>query len=512
MRRQAVSRTLNESNQSWLAVGLVSVTLSGCLAFANQETQRHVREIQKMATTLEITPAEQPYIAGGPMPIRLVLTNTGGTTVSVPASGRGSPFDYLLRTTNGTDIASASSAMFDAALSGGSVPIEREMALVAPGETVAYEDDIAAYLLEDLPPQQYQLVASVGTDEGVQSSAPAQIQVVAPEVIHVSHALNMTKTKLTSTFVLSAEDSLKLLSRVSSRERPDLGVSRPVLSARIADIKLAYEADAGPDQRWALWLYEGGIGGGVIRPYDARHTFENPTSNAQALAILAGYQYATGLADFVLSVNVDGMQRIDLFRITGSSEFALVEGVLTVPGETIGITLEPGDSTLIASWYEESGDGSKLLVARIDLAGAGATAPREIFSTPRTVLSMRSPEARRDADDTLNLLLGSSSGDSAILQLVGIDLSGDREPASVDIPMPKIAASQYWLADTLLARPLVAACDDAGTLDVYQDGEWENIDTIGEGVRHVELVTMNSGETWLNWYNPSRGSLWRLLH
>jgi hypothetical protein len=467
---------------------------------------------------LHIEAPAEPFLAGGTMPVRLVLANSGAAAFDAPSPEQDSPFDYTIKDGNGMTKSFSASARL-ARLLGGAVPPDGDRAKVAPGATIRYQDDLAMLLVEPLGPGDYSLEATTRTSAGLVRSGAVRLRLLPPHVQTVAHVLHAEGQKIFSVLIggLRSGD-VAIHGRESPRQQPALGVFRrfadEVADRTASSLSLAWEARPSPDWCWAVWAQKGKLAGGMARDSDLSYRFSDYDPGVSEFEILRGFQDDAGRATFVLAGRAAGSRALRVVQISEKGELKTVASGLSLPAAgdlRVSASLATGTMALTVFWVA---DGGQIMAATVDgSTGAVARPPALLHRTPGTVRAWEAPPVLDSPDAALSLVVAENSiPEGTVFSVILLHPTTSGIVAKHNLPPSKLAFNRWVLPQrAAIGMPVVARTDSQTMLArAGQARAWDPLE-LGPQASDLSVFTLASGESWIVFHAPGREVVYQPL-
>jgi hypothetical protein len=463
-------------------------------------------------------------ISGESIQVRATIDNPGASPVTIPTRTL-SPVVYTLRPLASTAPAHVVSQVDDTEMlrAGRPAPaLPREDEPVLPGEAVTYDDNVALYAQDRLPPARYRVTATCNTSDGPVEAALPEID-VQPARIGGASTLHCFYSHVQATaFSHTAPDRTVWIFQEETRTqelRTGVFYRRHQLPAGsdVSDVAVAVHTRPRIAGRWVGWIRD--------------HSFSALCGWGDAL---------TGLVDPV-ALELDaprlvppGFQDGDetcLFLIAGERDGAtwLVSCAVSEPEASVGAPVKLCDGRprrilargyeadartggMDVAWSETHADGGTELHA-VSCAPDGRPLPgssRLLHRRRASLLAWDLEPYGATAVGAVHALFGPESGDR---RLIYVRAPLDGRTAALETPLPPLPpeltgplqASAISGLEPGLMRIAAIAAGSIWTGSAL-DGGWMKL-ADAPGARDLTLVTTPYEAYWgVVWVDPASGS------
>lgn len=448
-------------------------------------------------------------VVGCALAVDITVTNTSPRSlVEVQAPDADSPFEFSLRSPVHGEFVVGKRLFEQARDLHGGPPFDPTRRALRPGESAAYNEDVARWYVAAPPAGDYTLEVRWTAPDGAQVAAPpiaVTIAEVRPRA--AAFAVDGSGQYLTTVFAHGDDGGAALMHRDGEYGRPDLGptsmwtrVDRPV-----GGLALAHDVDEALRWRWAAWLAGDAFAAAIVWGTEVVRTLDaSPHGLTDATLLPGGWQLADGTALFVLLGARGGRAVVDLVHLPpgGAPRHDVRDLGAPLPtaataglwGRALGVV------ELVRA--DAAGTGVTIGTQRIELAAGGVEPVQRLFVAPGRLHALAAAPLLTD-DAVVDVLVG-----DAALHYHRAPLLGGAPTTGVVQP-PDRAVTTCSIAQVPHPdRPILAA--DAGGLWVERRGSsWMSL---SQGTAlHPRLVHLTApdglapGRLLATWFDPAAG-------
>ncbi len=481
-----------------------------------------------MSVEIEILAPKKPFLVGSAMPVTAFLRNLGSSPIDLPSPGAQSPFEYTVLSGDGKKaLFSFSERGRDLALQRGIFPPSHTPTqAVNPGQGLTFNEDLAGFLTQPIPPGRYLIQAGLMFQGKTVHSNQAPFEVVPLQVTALAQVLNFDRRKMvTAVSHREPDGSETIFRRQSTSGHPEVGtfqeLHRLPPSREVESIALALETAPVPGWRWLLWLEKGELAGGMSREFDIKYPIAPAPTGLDSPRLLEhGYQFESGTALFILSGSEGNGRKIKLISVPGLRPPELMNVPLSasIPEQIFASLLRAdGSQRLLLTWIEADGSTSRMVGVRVDPDDLSKTGKIEVlFQTDRPILAGRLEPLTLEPPIRAEFLLApDEKGGLAYLAKLELYDNGARTITNLPVSRtPRDKAVNQWILPSHEdpSAPLLALIGDRLYSSRTASQEpWRLVaGQLGEA-NHIRLVSFQGEELWATWWTPQAGFLTRAL-
>jgi hypothetical protein len=480
------------------AAACVGVTIA-CAAFF-QSARREVRmsEIQ-----LAAMPASERVLAGESLTVRAIVSNAGAHAEPIPAPMDRSPYSYELASEAPEGPRYVVSQAHMAITLAGDPSSPRTPApphSLASGSRIAREEDVAMLSGAPFLPGAYTLTALWNRGGEAIRSFPAPVEIEIPNPAAFVSATSRRLLTIPSVLAhVEPSGAVVLLQRESFAGKPAFGVyyrrARLEPPARLQDVSVALDAQAGGGGRWAAWLQDGaiaamkGFGETVLRT-----AAPVATGLREVRFAGPGVQLGPGAALFVVAGMSEGGARLQQYSLSAAGLKKPWEAELgaTVPSKILS---RFGPRGVDEVWA----DGATLWIRSFDWRGGGKPA-RVLAELPVPIQAWELDPAGGKA---VYALAGPAEGR---MHYRRVPIDDGIEPLSFEFPAPEDGTDAWAVcASDEGGFPVLARSAGAILVRRAASGAWSTLAVNAAAFRFLQLLTLDGSAFWAHWFDPERG-------
>ena len=486
--------------------------LAGCAGAAQSAGGRAMIEVQLALQSGE-------HIVDGSLPVTVTVRNTTSSLVRVHQTDARSPFVYQLVAVRDGGVRELSATLFLQRTSPQPPPpVVPEMEALRGLAEKRYEEDVAAYLTEPLPPGEYRLTVRYPLGGAVYSSKAETFAIVPPRVGAFAELSSLDRTRLASVFVHDDHGRAVVYQRESRFNNPALGIwyerDAAAPGHRIAGVAIASETDTALEWRWIAWLedevFHAAIGWGRSREVAVKPAL---TGLSAPRLVETGWQSQAGTGMFLVAGLEKGRAVLRLATLPDRVEpkfqtFSLAASMpRTLAAGWVGQGQRP---RVLVTWAEPNGAGTRIL-AKVVEPGGPDTAAVTLLERADALAALSILPVTPDAPPVVHALFGPGGGHR--MTYVEIQATRGLAHREWEFSAPDgLSKDAAWAIAAGTADPhsvLIKTGDKLLLGRAAAEPGWQPLsDAPGEpSLPRVVALT----EAWVTWVNSLKGVRYRLV-
>ncbi len=473
----------------------VLLSLSACSEAA--KLQNPNRESQTMTVAIEIHWMIPEFQVGGIMPAMITVRNHSQQTIQVPPSVGASPFSWHFAKVGSNQQYDFSEADRAAMLAGGARPLNSARVDVPPDSALSYRVDLADALLGPIATGNYQVTATMATTAGVFSSPATPVQINSPLFRSISQRVVPGTQRLFTVAVTEQGDPVV---GISPRQHANLSVLRQLeRDPLVAQPFLAYLSSGDAPGFWGVWLADSTLRGAFFEPNLIADHFNAGDLGFTAEEILGAFQYADGLASFVVSGQSSRGRQVKLVHLRSLNKFDIETLVAEPPAKAeIAVSLDEQHQQVWLHWQEGEGAHAKI----VSVNGSSGQQLQWQADGGQSLLSWSVPSSWQSL--SAFLIVEQSSAPNTVKRVAQqFNLSNKSVLAERVLPELNVTVKEWVLPSSSGSGLLLAArAENQLYWPDISGSQWISESTTAS---HVAIHSFNSQYAWLTWYAPNQG-------
>jgi len=455
--------------------------------------------------------------------VEVTLTNETPVAQTAPSRRAASEFEYVIRPAGETgNVRIVSARRARQAFSSGRAPDPRpESESIAPGESLVYKEDLAAYASEGLAAGRYLLSVVHGSGAKQIESPAVRLTIMLPNVAGLALA-SSPDGKLGVFFAhRDADKSFTLFQQECPPRKPlqapaqrRVNVQPP---SRITGVAGAFKLDTRTWERWYAWLRDdASLGGGLAWGKASYATIKpQPLGLQTARLFPTGWQLSPEAGIFA-ALGLDGQSRLQLALVTLQKQDTAQVVPVALAGATIpefwvvSAKAGEGDSLdFVVITADAVGGRIKLNRQRVTMEPPVAEPPTTLVERSEPLVALAMYPIVQDKPGVVDCLFGPEGGPPA-MTFVRLPLDGGRPlleyPFSVPTDVKRRPPTEWALSPTPLSEPVVLAKfgDQLLARRLSAGNQFFVLADGASQATHLRLEVV-SDEVWAIWADPTTG-------